>query len=760
MKTLRSHRAALCAVSVLLLGAIHLSAQTPAKPASGDETIKLSEFNVSADRASGYRAQNAITATGFGANIVDVPITINVLTGEFAQDVGGSLQSEVLRYVPGVITNPNYESYINIRGFSGLQSYRNGQYRRQLYSTWGMDRIEVVKGSSSIFFGLVRPGGVVNYITRKPEFNAKGGDVNVTFGSWDFMKGEVGYNIGSDKVAFRFGAGAIDSEGWRVNDFKKEHYLAGSMVWKVFKDGMLSVDLETIRRVNQDRESAAVLRSNSRYLNNPAAIASGLAPRAWLNANGYASVPTFDIFAPVFPSPDTVGSEVTMGKETYSFYQSYTADVEYTQKIGSSLVYQMQFNFAIDDFEILRSISGDQEPFADGTVNFRFGNFANYRDSYNFDNKLTYRFELGDSRHTASLGQEMQRVNQDTPGWYDTAGRFQDGRYGAFARWNPKTQALRSAPSERAASAETWNINRRRAEKQIGYYLGLQSEFFAGRLRTIVGARYNEYSRNSYYERSVTNPEGATPTTDETTPLYGALYKITQNTSIFATYSESLEPQLGADADGRGLDPVTGKGYDIGVKTNMLEGRLAGSISFYGVKRENIASRDSAKEVATARQPWFTYGDAEESEGIEVDLSYNPLKNWQIMLGYAHATKAETVASTVPARIGLPLAAFPEDVLQIWTKYDIRSGPMSGWSFGGGWRNSSEARFASDPNNVIEMPSYHTLDLLVQYHFKLSGNDMAVQVNAKNVTDEVYREGNMGGFGDPRSFQISLRTKF
>jgi iron complex outermembrane receptor protein len=760
MKTHRSFRTALCAVSVLLLGATHLSAQTPAKPASGEETIKLSEFSVTADRASGYRAQNAITATGFGANIIDVPIAINVLTAEFAQDVGGSLQSEVLRYVPGVITNPNYESYINIRGFSGLQSYRNGQYRRQLYSTWGMDRIEVVKGSSSIFFGLVRPGGVVNYITKKPEFKSQGGDVNVTFGSWDFMKGELNYNLGGEKVAFRFGAGAIDSEGWRDNDFKKEHYLGGSMAWKIFKDGMLSVDLETIRRVNQDRESAAVLRSNSRYLNNPAAIASGLAPRAWLNANGYASVPTFDIFAPVFPSPDTMGSEVTMGKETYSFYQSYTADVEYTQKIGSSLVYQMQFNFAIDDFEILRSISGDQEPFADGTVNFRFGNFANYRDSYNFDNKFTYRFALGDTSHTASFGQEMQRVNQDTPGWYDTAGRFQDGRYGAFARWNPKTQALRSAPTERAASAETWNIYRRRAEKQIGYYLGLQSEFFAGRLRTIVGARYNEYSRNSYYERSVTNPELATPTTTATTPLYGALYKITQNLSAFATYSESLEPQLGADADGKGLDPVTGKGYDIGLKSNLLNGSLAGSISYYGVKREDIASRDSAKEVATARQPWFTYGDAEESQGIEVDLSYSPVKNWQIMLGYTHATKAETVASTVPARVGLPLAAFPDNVIQLWTKYDFRTGPMAGWSFGGGWRDSSSARFASDQNLVVEMPSYHTLDLLVQYHFKLSGNDMAVQVNAKNVTDEVYREGNMGGFGDPRSFQISLRTKF
>jgi iron complex outermembrane receptor protein len=291
-------RLALCAATFLT--AVSLAAQ-PGKPA--DETIKLSDFTVAADRVSGYRAQSAITATGFGTNIIDTPVTINVLTGEFVADLGANLQSEVLRYVPGIVTNPNYESYINIRGFSGLQSYRNGQYRRQLYSTWGMDRIEVIKGSSSIFFGLVRPGGVVNYITKRAEFKKQGGDARVSFGSWDFMKGEVNYNVGRDNLAVRVGAGAIDAGGWRDNDFKKEHYLGGAASWQITKDSLLTIDVETVRRVNQDRESAAVLRSNSRYLGN-AAVPAGQAPRAWLNANGLASAPTFDIFAPVFGGGD------------------------------------------------------------------------------------------------------------------------------------------------------------------------------------------------------------------------------------------------------------------------------------------------------------------------------------------------------------------------------------------------------------------------------------------------------------------------
>jgi iron complex outermembrane recepter protein len=761
MNSTHSFRTAVHLGVLLLVVSSRMAAApaTPPAPTNPDELIKLSEFNVSAERASGYRAQSAITATGFDAKIIDVPVTINVLTGEFVQDIGGSLQSEVLHYVPGVITNPNYESYINIRGFAGLQSYRNGQYRRQLYSTWGMDRIEVIKGSSSIFFGLVRPGGVVNYITRKPVFDSKGGDVRLSYGSWDFKKAEVNYNYGGKTIAARFGAGGIDADGWRNDDFKKEHYLAGAFTWKVFPKGQLSLDLETVRRTNQDRESAAVLRSNSLYLFN-SAVPAGVPPRTWLNSVGLASAPTFDIFAPVFGGDDPYGRKVTMGRETYSFYQSYTADLEYVQKIGDRLVYQLQANAAIDDFEILRSIGGDLEPLANGTVNFRFGNFANYRNSYNLDNKFLYRFPLANSTHSLSFGQEYQRVMQDTPGWFDTLGRFQDGRYGAFAVWNPRTQPLRNAAQERAASAEKWDIVRRRDEIVAGYYAGLNSEFMAGKIRTLVGVRYNTYSRDSYYQRPVANSEVATPRSHATTPFYGALVKFMPNLSGFAVYSESLEPQLGADADGRSLDPVTGKGFDIGLKSDLLDGQLSGTISYFGVKREDIASRDSAREVSTARQPFFIYGDAEESQGIEVDLSYNPMRNWQIIFGYAHATKAETVASTNPARVGLPLAAFPKDVITLWTKYDIRTGPLNGFSFGGGVRDSGSARMVADQNMPIRMPAYRTYDLMAQYRLKVAERDAHLQFNLKNVFDEEYREGNMGGWGDPRNFLVSLGMKF
>ena len=53
----------------------------------------------------------------------------------------------------------------------------------------------------------------------------------------------------------------------------------------------------------------------------------------------------------------------------------------------------------------------------------------------------------------------------------------------------------------------SWNINRRRDVIVAEYYIGLNPEFIEGKIRTLVGARYTTYSRDSYYERTVTNPE-------------------------------------------------------------------------------------------------------------------------------------------------------------------------------------------------------------------------------------------------------------
>jgi iron complex outermembrane receptor protein len=359
------------------------------------------------------------------------------------------------------------------------------------------------------------------------------------------------------------------------------------------------------------------------------------------------------------------------------------------------------------------------------------------------------------------LGQEWLRVFQLTPGVFDSASRFQDGRYGLFQDFNPRTQAKRDAPSE---LVETFSIERDRRDIQTGYYFVNQMEYMGGNLRLLYGVRRNEVVHDVYYSRTVTNPE-AHAVAKKWTPQVGALYRITPGISLFATYSKSIEGQFSVDADGQSAKPVEGKGYDIGFKTDLLDGRLVSTVTYYDVKRTDIASRDTARETATGRQPWFTYGDTEQSTGVEVDVSYNPTENWQALLGFSHSFKAKIVESTTPTRVGRPLAGFPQDMLTFWNRYDIGGRSAGGFFVGGGGRFYSASNQTPDPNFVMKTPGFAVWDVLLGYRLKLQGRrEWNIQLNAKNVFDKMYRDtaplALYTTWGDPRSFYVSASTRF
>lgn len=742
---------------------VALAAQTAPAPAAPphDEVITLNAFSVNSERATGYRAASAITATGIGAKIMDVPIPINVMTGELISDMAGQTQSEVLSYIPGVTTNPRYESHIMIRGFNGLIAYRNGQYRRQLYPTWNLDRIEVIKGSSAVFFGVVRPGGLVNYLTNKPQVGVDTLDVKATVGSWSFLKGEayVNQSLG-DTAAFRFGAGGIDAGGWRNNYMRRESYVGGSVLLQPTSKTRITIDLEKVTKKNTDLESSANAVSNSRYLFNPN-VPAGMSARTYLNSIGLTTTPTYDIFAPIFGGDDPYGRKYIMGKGVFSQYKSTTLDIDMAQVITEHIAYQLSANWARDDFMGWRSIGGDQEPFADGTLRFRFGNFGNIRDTYNLNNRLVFKFDFLGARNTLQVGQEWLRVHQLTPGVFDSASRFQDGRYGAFQDFNPRTQPLRDASAE---ITEVYSIQRDRRDIQTGYYFVDHMEYADGKLHLLYGVRDNSVTHDVYYTQAVTNPE-AHAVAKKWTPQAGALFKVTPGISLFATYSKSIEGQFSVDADGKTAKPVEGKGWDAGIKTDLLDGRLVSTVTVYDVKRTDIASRDTARETATGRQPWFTYGDTENSQGLEVDMSYNPTANWQALVGYSHAFKAEIIESTTPARIGRPLAGFPKDMVTVWTRYDINGHGPNGFFVGGGGRYYSSSNQSPDPNFVMKTPGFVVCDLLLGYKMRIEKHrEWNIQLNVKNVFDKMYRDtaplALYTTWGDPRSVYVSGSTRF
>ncbi len=165
----RAARAVLA--SALVLAAVVTRAQQPAAAPAGDDVIRLSEFQVSTSADKGYRAGNSVSATRIDTPIKDLPFAISAFTSQFITDIGARDLFDVVQYAPGV-TSAGREfnagnAVFTIRGFDQTPQH-NGFVGEGYVDTLTVERVEVVKGPSSVLYGQVAPGGTVNYITKRP----------------------------------------------------------------------------------------------------------------------------------------------------------------------------------------------------------------------------------------------------------------------------------------------------------------------------------------------------------------------------------------------------------------------------------------------------------------------------------------------------------------------------------------------------------------------------------------------------------------
>ncbi len=748
----------------LLTGASSALAQT--SPTSSDPTaaasqsaITLEEFSVSANRADGYRSTTSLTATGIGARIMDTPVAINVLTEEFMRDIAATEMREALNFVPGIGTNPRNESEYTVRGFEGNISYRNGQYRRQNYTSWNASRVEVLKGPSAIFFGSVRPGGAINYRTTRPELGRTFAELTAAVGSEDYYRAGIFANIPAGKnLAFRAGAGFLDSKGKAQFDYRRETYLGASALWRITPKHQLVLDLEEVHRNNFMSSSRGYAISHSGYLFNPS-VPPNQTSRQWLDSQGRNSEPAFNIFAPIYGREDPYGRFYAYSADSYEKFTSRVVDLEYLAKIGDSIVWQTQLNYAYDDQPGLRSNNGDTTPFADGRVSFRFEEFQNVRDSYNVKNKLTWRYTLGATNHTLQLGQEYQKVVFNKPGFLDSAGRYNGSLLSNVITFRPAVDPAPSGLGSIAAAGQAYNITRRIDEIAEAYYIVNQSRLFQDRVHLLYGARNNLLRRRTGYTARVTNPDTGLGSPEAWTPQAGALWQPRRDISLFAVYSRSMEPNYSLDADGNTAEPIETTGLDIGIKSELMNGRLAGSITYYQLDRTNLTSRDTDRETATGRTPYFFYGNTHSSEGIEVDLNMSPLENYQVIFGWAHYFEAKITESTNRALIGRALTYSPKNTLSLWNRYQFRTGSLKGLTVALGGRWSEAARMSPNPDRVHILPSFSVLDGMLAYNLKVGERAIRAQLNVRNLADKVYREGNLGMFAPPRSILLTLSTR-
>lgn len=236
-----------------LVPAVVAFAQNQPEPAS-EEVMVLPEFSVSTTRDDGFVATESTSGTRVATDIINLPFSVSVLTEDFIKEFQLFDLDQQAPFISGMAAGDPSQGGgggTRLRGFS-VPYFRNGFARTQAPDSNSIARTEVVKGPQSAIYGRVSPGGVVNYISKKPGTKFASGLSYVT-GSYDYQRisGDITGPIIKDKLYYRVDAAYYDFE--RPTDFwfNRTTNLSGSVTYKLSPDTQLTFEHEYTKRVMQ-----------------------------------------------------------------------------------------------------------------------------------------------------------------------------------------------------------------------------------------------------------------------------------------------------------------------------------------------------------------------------------------------------------------------------------------------------------------------------------------------------------------------------
>src|SRR5439155_15931647 len=178
MTTHQLPRVLLLAVAFPIASISPARAQTaPATAVAADQPIQLEEFNVSSTRMFSYQTDKVQVGSFRDVNPVDVPLTVNVMTREVIEAQGARTIFDAIKNAAGVTrAQTGGGSIADNVAIRGITVENRGNYRLNGslpvvnlldLSLENKERVEVLKGATSLYYGFVPPSGVVNLVTKR-----------------------------------------------------------------------------------------------------------------------------------------------------------------------------------------------------------------------------------------------------------------------------------------------------------------------------------------------------------------------------------------------------------------------------------------------------------------------------------------------------------------------------------------------------------------------------------------------------------------
>ena len=744
------------------------------KPAD-DEVVTLSAFEVTTTKDVGYRASNSIAGTRTNTPIKDIPVNIQVFTKDLADDLIIKNQVDFEGYNAALVNgnadrhsdNVIQQSYQNFlfRGFRQNWGLRDGVREYDPIDTQAFQRVEVVKGPVAALYGLAYPGGVMNNITKSVDFSRNFGSLRGTIGGYGDYRATIDANVtgafvGNQKFGVRVNGVYEKSKDEREHSEGKINFENVNLAWQPTPTTQVEFMAERGYRAKPGG-------LNYISLGTPASEAGSHAdvplqavrkdiPWDWNWSNG--------------KDPDSLETHLYRGKITQKFGENFQvqAYMQYSSRLeipGQGWDYNG--SGGSDSWE--SQGSGYDAATNTITSTYHYRDWGNLMHAYGATG--VYKMDFAAVKNTFAFGANVWREDElsRASGPYDPAvggfGAAASLEYAVRYSANPgiPTPVPPFPPPNLAPEVNGGpNGNGYHHENNSNdyYFANWQGSWIGDRLKTNVGI-------NRTNIKLLTWNSGASPSPDNTftaskwSPLFGAVFDVTNEVSVFAVHSTSLFPDSTKDSFGHQFSPQVGNSWEGGVKIDLLNGKISGTVSYYDIKQtggtqstpnhENLDTQtwdqltDAQRAVrypGLTRNDLFARGDIvaggkQEAKGVDVDLVFQPTREWQILTSYTHVDHkfVTSIDPSVPTGTTYPQAI--KDRYSLLTKYTFTTGVMKNFSIGTGVWGGSKALMDYQTWNGKLVGRYEPARTVAEafaiYRFKFSSYNALIQLNVKNL---------------------------
>jgi iron complex outermembrane recepter protein len=561
------------------------------------------------------------------------------------------------------------------------------------------ERVDVLKGTSGVLFGVAAPGGVVNYVRKKPQFESAI-RIDSALGSFDLARTSLdatGSLGDSDTVAYRLivtgntGKQTVhgDDDG---SGFEDDFFIVNpQMTWLMPGGGSVNVSYE-YNEMNRAQDFG-IKRLNSGEI----------------------------LFGRRFVSPDN----------TFETEQ-HIGTIEVTQPLLEGWTLSLG----------AKAIRADVDSTIDTTF---FGPL---------DGSLLPRVT---AQSVADQSQEEFRIRID--GQFFTGGNIKHQLTFGFNYLQTETDFSES-PIVRNTEIDPFNpvLGPRPllAEPQPLFVFGSDPEkriFLQDYVS--IGEKLSLFGGVSYLEfREGTNDIRGTVFGEDEDFVWhaGAIYNHNAWLNPFFSFSTSLESQRGRLAGGGLVPSRTGEQMELGLKSEWFDRRLATTVSLFHIEQTNIAESDPNNPPGTSffDQDLILVGD-QRTRGFEFEAVGSIADHIRIIGGYSYLD-AEFTRSTTAVEGNTPHSV-PEHKFSLFTEYAF-TGELQGWSAGLGFIHESSRE--GDNANTFQLPDYERVDLTLAYQ----RGPFNFRASVENVFDENYIAGSGRNAhrlvqGSPRFFTLS-----